>query len=626
MMRSADRARSRRGEPVRNPTAEDFGQLRKLFRYAKPYRGAFFIGLFGVLVSTAAGLVFPKVMGTLIDTMNSGEGSNAALNRTALILLGVFFIQAVFAFVRTYYLSLVGEGIVADLRSSTYKHLMTLPVGFFDTRKTGEITSRLTSDVAVVQTTMSTSLANAVAQSVTLVGGVALLIITSAQLTLTVALILPVAILFAKIFGKKLRRVSTQFQDKLADATADAEETISAVRVIKWFSAEEIEVRRYHGAVQAAYRVALRRARLRGLLSPIVTFVALGTVALVLWQGGRQVIAGTMQMGDLVAFLLYTVTVAGAVGALSGMYAELMEALGASRRIFELLDATSELHEADDPVSLGKVEGRVAFESVGFNYHDRAVDVLADVDFVVEPGEVVALVGPSGAGKSTMVQLIPRFFDVASGRVLIDGVDVRDVRLRELRSHMAAVPQETQLFSGSIAENLRVGNPDASDEELYAAATSANAHDFISGFPDGYETIVGERGIKLSGGQRQRVAIARAILKDPRILILDEATSSLDTESEAVVQQALEVLMQGRTTLVIAHRLSTVRNADRILALDGGRIVEEGSHDELMALGGLYADLYSRQLIDTVTEDDLDPAGTEQTPAAEPVGGGWDGV
>ncbi len=414
---------------------------------------------------------------------------------------------------------------------STYKHLMTLPVGFFDTRKTGEITSRLTSDVAVVQTTMSTSLANAVAQSVTLIGGVALLIITSAQLTLTVALILPVAILFARIFGKKLRRVSTQFQDKLADATADAEETISAVRVIKWFSAEEIEVRRYHGAVQAAYRVALRRARLRGLLSPIVTFVALGTVALVLWQGGRQVIAGTMQMGDLVAFLLYTVTVAGAIGALSGMYAELMEALGASRRIFELLDATSELHEAEDPVSLGKVEGRVAFESVGFNYHDRAVDVLSDVDFVVEPGEVVALVGPSGAGKSTMVQLIPRFFDVASGRVLIDGVDVRDVRLRELRSHMAAVPQETQLFSGSIAENLRVGNPEASDEELYAAATSANAHDFISAFPDGYETIVGERGIKLSGGQRQRVAIARAILKDPRILILDEATSSLDTES-----------------------------------------------------------------------------------------------
>jgi subfamily B ATP-binding cassette protein MsbA len=332
-----------------------------------------------------------------------------------------------------------------------------------------------------------------------------------------------------------------------------------------------------------------------------------------------------MQMGDLVAFLLYTVTVAGAIGALSGMYAELMEALGASRRIFELLDATSELHEAENPVSLGKVEGRVAFENVGFHYHDRAVDVLSDVDFVVEPGEVVALVGPSGAGKSTMVQLIPRFFDVSSGRVLIDGVDVRDVRLRELRSHMAAVPQETQLFSGSIADNLRVGNPDATDEELYAAAKSANAHDFISAFPDGYETIVGERGIKLSGGQRQRVAIARAILKDPRILILDEATSSLDTESEAVVQEALDVLMQGRTTLVIAHRLSTVRNADRILALDGGRIVEEGSHDELMALGGLYADLYSRQLIDTATEDDLDPA-AEESPAAEPVGGGWEGV
>jgi len=335
----------------------------------------------------------------------------------------------------------------------------------------------------------------------------------------------------------------------------------------------------------------------------MVTFVAMGTLALILWQGGHLVISGSMRLGNLVAFLLYTVTVAGAIAALSGMYAELMEALGASRRIFELLEAESEVHESTNPVPLDRVEGTVVFENVGFRYGDRDVEVLIDVDLEVKPGEVVALVGPSGAGKTTLVQLIPRFFDITEGRVLIDGTDVRDVRLRDLRSHMAAVPQETQLFSGSITENLRVGKPDATDEELVTAAEAANAHDFITAFPDGYETIVGERGIKLSGGQRQRVAIARAILKDPRILILDEATSSLDTESEAVVQEALDGLMKGRTTLVIAHRLSTVRNADRILALDGGRIVEEGTHDDLIERGGLYADLYSRQLIDTAADD-----------------------
>ncbi|MBA2336688.1 MAG: ATP-binding cassette domain-containing protein [Acidimicrobiia bacterium] len=604
MFRSDGKERRRRPvEPFRKPSTAELSQLRRLFRFAKPYRKAFAIGLLGVVVSTAAGLVFPRVMGDLVNNMQEGARDSSALNRTALLLASVFLIQAMFSFVRIYSLALVGEGTVADLRTETYRHLMTLPVGFFDSRKTGEITSRLTSDVAVVQSTVSASLANALAQSVTLIGGTIMLVVTSWRLTATVVLILPLAIVAARIFGRRLRAVSTAFQDRLADAIADAEETISAVRVIKWFSAEDTEVRRYSGKVQAAYQVALRRARMRGLLNPIVTFVAFGTLALVLWQGGHRVIAGQMQLGSLVAFLLYTIMVAGAIAALSAMFAELMEALGASRRIFDLLDAESEVKEAENPVPLVNVEGRVVYDNVGFRYGDRAVQVLASVDLEVKPGEVVALVGPSGAGKSTLVQLIPRFFDVIEGRVLVDGVDIRDVRLADLRACMAAVPQETQLFSGSIAENLRVGKPGATDAELVTAAEAANAHDFITAFPDAYETVVGERGIKLSGGQRQRVAIARAILKDPRILILDEATSSLDTESEAVVQEALDVLMQGRTTLVIAHRLSTVRNADRILALDGGRIVEEGTHDELIEKGGLYADLYSRQLIDTATAD-----------------------
>ncbi len=556
----------------------------------------------GVLVASALGLVFPRIMGGLVDTIvNRAEVDPAALDRMALILVGVFLAQAAFNFVRVYFLSAMGEGIVADLRTRTYEHLMTLPVKFFDGRKTGEITSRLTSDVAVIQSTVSSSLAAALAQAITLIGGVILLFVISVTLAVTVLTFLPVAIVAAAFFGRRLRKVSTEFQDKVAEANAGAEESIAAVRVVKWFSAEAVETDRYRSAVRGSYRVALRRARLRALFGPMVTFVAFGTLAFVLWRGGRLVLAGQMTTGDLVSFLLYTLIVAGAIGTFTGLYGELQEALGASRRIFELLDERNDLAEPELPVQLTG-DGRVAFEDVGFRYADRAVDVLAGVNLAACPGEVVALVGPSGAGKSTLVQLIPRFFDVSSGRVLVDGIDVREVPRRELRGRMAAVPQETQLFSGTIAENLRVGKPDATDTELRHAAKAANAHDFIMEFPDGYATIVGERGIKLSGGQRQRVAIARALLKDPSILILDEATSSLDSEAESLVQEALEILMHGRTTFVIAHRLATVRRADRILVLDRGRIVEEGAHDDLLAAGGLYADLHARQFRDEIGE------------------------
>ncbi len=591
------RIRGRASEPARPPTKKDLSQLRRLFQFVRPYRKYFAIALVGVILASILGLVFPRIMGSLVDDVVSAEDTSQ-LDRTALLLLAVFFAQAAFSGVRIYFLGVMGEGIVADLRASTYAHLMTLPVRFFDSRKTGEITSRLTSDVTVVQTTVSASLASALSQGITLIGGVAMLLLTSVRLSATVLVFLPFAIVAARIFGTKLRRISTLFQDRVAEANAGAEESISAVRVVKWFSAEQIETDRYTDAVQSAYQVAVRRTRIRSVFVPMVTFVGFGTLSVVLWQGGRLVLAGDLSTGDLVSFLLYTFTVAGAIGTFSGLYAELQEALGASSRIFELLDTGNELIESDDPVPLESIEGSVRFEGVGFAYSDRDVDVLSEVDIDVRPGEVVALVGPSGAGKSTMVQLIPRFYDVSQGRVLVEGVDVRDVRRRDLRSHMAAVPQETQLFSGSIADNLRVGKRDATDAELVAAAKAGNAHDFIAAFPDGYDTIVGERGVKLSGGQRQRVAIARAILKDPRILILDEATSSLDSESEALVQEALETLMKGRTTFVIAHRLSTVRNADRILVLDAGRIVQVGPHDELIAAGGLYADLYARQLTD----------------------------
>jgi subfamily B ATP-binding cassette protein MsbA len=594
------------------PTRADLTQLRRLFGFVAPYKIHLAVAVVGVVFAAALGLVFPLIMGELVNQMvdeSAATGSTASLDRLALALLLVFFFQAAFSFIRSYALSAMGEGVVADLRASTYANLMTLPVKFFDSRKTGEITSRLTSDVAVVQTTVSTSLAAAMSQSLTLIGGVILLFVISPQLSITVLIFLPIMILAAAFFGRRLRRISTEFQDRVAEANADAEESIAAVRVVKWFSAEKIEVDRYDKAVQSSYAAALRRARWRALFISLVTFVAFGTLAFVLWRGGRLVLAGDLSAGGLVSFLLYTLTVAGAIGTLTGLYSQLQETLGASRRIFELLDERTDLTVPEHPTSIDPVQGRVGFKDVHFRYGDRDVDVLHGVTLEARAGEVVALVGPSGAGKSTLVQLIPRFFDVTSGVITIDDIDVREVTLDELRQRMAAVPQETQLFSGTIAENLRVGKATATDDELQEAAQAANAHDFIVAFPDGYDTIVGERGIKLSGGQRQRIAIARALLKDPRILVLDEATSSLDSESEALVQGALDTLMEGRTTFVIAHRLSTVRNADRLLVLDEGRIVQEGSHDELLGQGGLYADLYTRQF-----RTDPEPTASEVAP------------
>lgn len=583
-------------EPRRRIRSADVAQLRRLFASVRPYRRYLAIAVVGVVVASALGLVFPLVIGELVDSALATATSDlSSLNRISLLLVVIFLFQAGFNFVRSYFLAIVGEAVVADLRIATYRNLLTLPVKFFDSRKTGEITSRLTSDVAVVQNTVSGALASAMAQGITLVGGVILLFVISVPLSLTVLAFLPLMILAAAFFGRKLRRVSTEFQDQVAEANADAEESITAIRVVKWFSAEQVEEDRYSRAVRDSYQVARRRARLRAMFTSSVTFVAFSTLAFVIWQGGRRVLLGELSAGELVSFLIYTLTVAGAIGTFTGLYSQLQEALGASQRIFELLDERSDLEEPNVPIEPEVSSGSVVFSAVDFHYPDREVLVLDGVSLEARPGEVVAIVGPSGAGKSTLVQLIPRFFDVAAGAVLVDDVEVRDRHIAELRRTMAAVPQETQLFSGTIAENLRVGKPDASPAELEAAAAAANAHDFISAFPEGYDTIVGERGVKLSGGQRQRVSIARALLKDPRILLLDEATSSLDSEAEALVQAALDKLMEGRTTFVIAHRLSTVHNADLIVVLDSGRIVQQGSHGELMERGGLYRDLYQAQ-------------------------------
>ena len=591
----------RRRAPTSNTEGErkppDLKQLQRLYAYTRPYRTQLVVGVLSVSIASVLGFAFPALAGRLFNTaFGSGSFAFENLNQIALLLIGITVLQAVFNYLRVYNLGLVGEGVVADLRKALYGHLLGLPVPFFEARKTGEITSRLTSDITTVQGAVSNALAQFINQSITLVGGVVYLFILNFRLSLVMLAIIPAVILAAAYFGRRLRKISTEFQDRVADANAAAEEAVTGIRVVKSFTAEGLETSRYGKLVDDSYQIALRRARVRAFFVPTVIMAMFTGIGIVLWYGSRLVLSGSLPGGDLITFLLLTVFVAGSIGSFTGLYSQLQEALGASKRIFELLDTKSDLPETVTPTALTGARGEVRFDDVSFRYGDRGEEmVLSNISLTARPGEILALVGPSGAGKSTLVTLVPRFYDPVEGRILLDGTDIRDLGLEDLRRHIGIVPQETQLFSGTVKENIRYGRSGASDAAVEEAARAANAHEFISEFPDGYETVVGERGVKLSGGQRQRVAIARALLKNPRILILDEATSSLDSESEALVQAALETLMVGRTTFVIAHRLSTVRNADRILVLSDGRILQQGTHDELMRSGGLYRDLYERQ-------------------------------
>jgi len=576
----------------------DFSQLRRLSRFARPYLPLLALGIVCTLFSSGLNLVFPGLFGRLIDAsfLKVGSTDTGPLDRTVLLLLGVFALAALFGAAQSYLLSRMGASVVADLRRAVFSHLLTLSPRFFATHKTGDLTSRLTADVGTVQTVVSTALAQLFSQAVTLVGSVVLLFFTSGRLSVLTLAVIPVIIGTAITIGRRIRRISRQVQDAIAAANADAEEAISGVRVVQSFTAEDQERQRYGVGILASFRAALNRAQLQALMAGIMSFLTFGALAVVLWYGGRQVMSGEITPGKLVSFLFYALQVGITVATLTNIFNQFQEALGASGRIFELLDEKTDLPESSQPQKLNGVQGRVSFQNVSFSYGDRGdTSTLSGLNFEVQPGQQVALVGPSGAGKTTLVSLIPRFYDVTAGSLLIDGVDVRQLGLQELRGNVGLVPQETLLFSGTVAENILYGRPAATVQEVQDAARAANAHDFISTFPQGYDTVVGEKGIKLSGGQRQRVAIARAILKNPRILILDEATSSLDSESEALVQDALERLMVGRTSFVIAHRLSTIRNAGRILVLEAGRVVQDGTHEELMSAGGLYRGLYEMQ-------------------------------
>ncbi len=576
-------------------------QTRRLLGYLRSYRGRMIGAMAALLLGTALGLVFPLVIQRLVDTVIR-SGDQLVLNRLAGGLVLLFLVRAAFSFVQSFNLSYIGEKIVLDLRRDLYAHLHTLSLRFYADRRVGEILSRLSADVTSIRTGLTNSIATALGQAISFVGALAIMLALNWRLSLAILLLAPAVARTAVFFGRGLRRLSRTLSDQLAESTAMAEQALSAVRVVKAFGREPFEVSRYANGLDRLFGTALRLTVWRSAFGALVGFLGFGAVTGMLWYGGREVLSGRVSPGQLVSFLVYGVTIAAAVAAFSGLYSQVSESLGATQRIFQILDETSEILDHPGAVALQRVDGRIRFDHVSFAYEDGR-QVLFDLCLEAQPGEVLALVGPSGGGKSTIFNLLPRFFDPTAGRVLLDGVDLRDIQVSSLRAQIGLVPQETELFSGTVRENLLYGRLDATEAEVVAAAEAANAWGFIKKLPQSLETLIGERGVKLSAGQRQRVAIARALLKNPRILLLDEATSSLDSESESLVQEALERLMRGRTSLVIAHRLSTIYQADRIAVLDEGRLVELGSHDELLALEGLYARLHALQFRDLAASE-----------------------
>ncbi len=579
------------------------GRLVRLWPRVRPYRGILLLASLALVGSGALGLAFPMVVKYLLDAAFVNH-DRALLDRIALGLVALFTVQAGLNYAQAYLLSVAGERSVASLRRDLFARLIQMPPGFFAERRTGELTSRLTVDVGLLQSVLSHQVSELSRQILSLVGGVVLLTYLQPRLTLTALGVAPLVVGSALVFGKRLRTITTGVQDRVAEATAVAEEAFSQIRTVQSFVQEPAERARYAERVAASVRTALQRAKVRGVFFGVLTFSTFAGIVFVLWQGGLLVLDGKLTAGSLVSFLLYTVTIAASIGALASSFSAYQEAVGAAERVFEILEMRPEIADPAEPETLATpVGGRVEFEDVSFRYvRGEETWTLEDVTLRVAPGEVVALVGPSGGGKTTLVSLLSRFWDVDRGRIRLDGHDVRAIRLADLRGAIGIVPQEPALFSGSVRENIAYARPGASAAEVEAAARAAHAYEFIERLPQGYDTLVGERGVKLSGGQRQRVAIARAILKDPAVLVLDEATSNLDTESERLIEDAMEKLLVGRTTLIIAHRLSTVRRADRLVVLDRGRIVEEGTHAELLARGGLYARLYQRQF----REDDFE--------------------
>ena len=561
--------------------------------YLSPYRLRLSLAIIGLLFSAGLSLVFPAVIRNVVDSVFT-DADLALLDTITFMLLAVFFFRSLAAFVQNYNLNYVGEKIVVDIRQELYARLLALSLQFYTDRRVGELISRISADVTVMRTVMTGNISTFLQQSFTLVGSVAVMFWLNWRLTLFIIILMPIVVIVGFVLGSAIRRISTKVQDEIAGATVVAEEVFQNIREVKSFVRENYEIGRYNGAIQLAFRAAVKLLTVRSVFGPIIGFFAFAGLALILWFGGREVLDGRLSAGELIAFLIYGLTVAGSFAGLISLYSQFQEAMGATKRVFQLMDSRPQIQDLPAARDIVSIEGAISLRQVSFAYEDDN-EVLRDINLEIASGEIIALVGPSGAGKSTIFNLIPRFYDPDAGSIHIDGRDIRNLTQRSLRQQIGIVPQETLLFGGTIRENILYGKLDASEEELIAAAESANAHDFIVRLPRGYGAFVGERGVKLSGGQRQRVAIARALLKDPAILLLDEATSSLDNESEQLVQDALGRLMQNRTTLIIAHRLSTIRIASRIVVVDQGRVIELGTHEQLMAQQGLYAKLYEMQ-------------------------------
>lgn len=584
--------KNREDLPKAKISKESLAKTFRIFRYAGAYKWKFLLGLVFLVLTGATAIVFPRLMGLLID---SSGISLKRINEMGLWLLLLFLAQAVFSFFRVVLFVEVTENMLAGIRQATYAHLIKMPMTFFDQRRVGEINSRMSSDLTQIGDTFTTNIAEFLRQLIIIIGGISALFLTSLKLAFMMLAVIPVAAVIAVLFGRYIRKLSKTVQDHIAESNTIVEETMQGIANVKAFANELFEIARYTRSVSHIKQMAIKGGKARGAFFSFIIFCLFGAIILLIWFAVKLENQGELSHGEMMQFMLYTVFVGASIGGIAEQYAQIQKAVGATERLMEILDETPE--EIDMlPGTNGrkrKTEGIVSFKNIAFSYPGRKeIQVLKNISFDAEKGKTVAIVGPSGSGKSTIASLILRFYDPDGGEIQIDGKNSREYSLTDLRNNMAIVPQDVLLFGGSIKENIAYGKPNATFEEIREAARKANALEFVESFPEKFETIVGERGIKLSGGQRQRIAIARAVLKDPSILILDEATSSLDSESERLVQEALDKLMVGRTSFVIAHRLSTVRDADKIIVIDKGEIIESGNHEELMMHeDGLYRSL-----------------------------------
>jgi ABC-type multidrug transport system fused ATPase/permease subunit len=581
--------------PKSKITASSLQKATLIFKYSGIHKWKFYVGLVFLLLTGGTALAFPKLMGMLIDCVKNKDYVLA--NNIAIGLLAILFLQSFFSFFRLSLFVNFTENTLANLRLALYSNLIKLPMSFFSNKRVGELNSRISSDITQIQDTLTSTIAEFLRQFILIIGGVILLANESFKLTLLMLSVVPLVAVAAVIFGRFIRKYSKKVQDQVAESQVIVEETLQGITMVKAFANEWYEIARYDGKIRNIVALAIKGGKYRGYFASFIIFCLFGSIVAVVWYGVQLSIAGEMSVGQLISFVLYSTFVGASFGGIAELYAQIQKAIGATERVFELLEETPEKINSHSSQNHQKINGEVDFKNVHFSYPSRKeINVLKGVNFSVKFGQKIAIVGPSGVGKSTIASLLLRFYDIESGSIEIDGKNIYDFDLETLRGNMSIVPQDVILFGGTIKENIAYGKPNATEEEIELAAKQANALNFINGFPEKMETVVGERGIKLSGGQRQRIAIARALLKNPRILILDEATSSLDSESEKLVQEALEILMEGRTSIIIAHRLSTIRTADQILVLDDGKITEQGTHQELLELeNGLYKNLSNLQ-------------------------------